>query len=49
MSVTNLSSDPILKFGSEEQKQRYLAPLARGEMLGAFAVTETDAGSDPGG
>ena len=49
MSVTNLSSDPILQFGSEEQKQRYLAPLARGEMLGAFAVTESDAGSDPGG
>lgn len=49
MSVTNLSSDPILKFGSEEQKQRYLAPLARGEMLGAFALTEPDAGSDPGG
>jgi len=49
MSVTNLSSDPILMFGSEEQKQRYLAPLARGEMLGAFAVTEPDAGSDPAG
>jgi len=49
MSVTNLSSDPILKFGSEEQKRRYLAPLARGEMLGAFAVTEPDAGSDPAG
>jgi len=49
MSVTNLSSDPILKFGSEEQKRRYLMPLARGEMLGAFAVTEADAGSDPGG
>ena len=49
MSVTNLSSDPILKFGSEQQKRRYLAPLARGEMLGAFAVTEPDAGSDPGG
>ncbi|MBU4371253.1 MAG: acyl-CoA dehydrogenase family protein, partial [Proteobacteria bacterium] len=49
MSVTNLSSDPIFKFGSEEQKQRYLAPLARGEMLGAFAVTESGAGSDPGG
>lgn len=49
MSVTNLSSDPILKFGSEEQKQRYLTPLARGEMLGAFAVTESGAGSDPGG
>jgi len=49
MSVTNLSSDPILKFGSEEQKQRYLPPLARGEMLGAFAITEPGAGSDPGG
>jgi alkylation response protein AidB-like acyl-CoA dehydrogenase len=49
MSVTNLSSDPILKFGSEEQKERYLMPLARGEMLGAFAVTEPEAGSDPGG
>jgi butyryl-CoA dehydrogenase len=49
MSVTNLSSDPILQFGSEEQKERYLMPLARGEMLGAFAVTEPEAGSDPGG
>ncbi len=48
MSVTNLSSDPILKFGTEEQKCRYLTPLARGEMLGAFAVTEPEAGSDPG-
>ena len=48
MSVTNLSSDPILKFGSEEQKRKFLVPLARGEMLGAFAVTEPEAGSDPG-
>ena len=48
MSVTNLSSDPILKFGSEEQKRTFLVPLARGEMLGAFAVTEPEAGSDPG-
>jgi len=48
MSVTNLSSDPLLKFGTEEQKCRYLKPLARGEMLGAFAVTEPGAGSDPG-
>jgi len=48
MSVTNLASDPILQFGSEEQKKRYLVPLARGEMLGAFAVTEPEAGSDPG-
>jgi alkylation response protein AidB-like acyl-CoA dehydrogenase len=49
MSVTNLSAEPLLAFGSEEQKQRFLAPLARGEMLGAFAVTEPEAGSDPGG
>jgi len=48
MSVTNLCSDPILQFGTEEQKCRYLVPLARGEMLGAFAVTEPAAGSDPG-
>lgn len=48
MSVTNLSSDPIYKYGNEEQKRRYLMPLARGEFIGAFAVTEPDAGSDPG-
>ncbi len=48
MSVTNLSSDPVFKYGNEEQKRRYLMPLARGEMIGAFAVTEPDAGSDPG-
>ncbi|MHB8772446.1 MAG: acyl-CoA dehydrogenase family protein [Syntrophales bacterium] len=48
MSVTNLSSNPVLQFGTEEQKSRYLTPLARGEMLGAFAVTEPEAGSDPG-
>lgn len=49
MSVTNLASDPILKFGTDDQKRRYLPPLARGEMLGAFAITEPGAGSDPGG
>jgi alkylation response protein AidB-like acyl-CoA dehydrogenase len=48
MSVTNLSSDPIYKYGNEEQKRRYLMPLAGGKMIGAFAVTEPDAGSDPG-
>src|SRR3712207_8183610 len=36
----------ILLFGTEEQKQRWLVPLARGEHLGAFASTEPDAGSD---
>jgi alkylation response protein AidB-like acyl-CoA dehydrogenase len=49
MSVTNLSSDPILKFGNEQQKQKYLKPLAAGQALGAFAITEPGAGSDPGG
>lgn len=48
MSVTNLSCDPILKFGSERQKEQYLKPLAAGDALGAFAVTEPGAGSDPG-
>jgi butyryl-CoA dehydrogenase len=49
MSVTNLSCDPLLKFGSEDQKQKYLQPLAAGKFLGAFAITEPEAGSDPGG
>jgi butyryl-CoA dehydrogenase len=48
MSVANLSSDPIFKYGNEEQKDTYLRPLARGEKIGSFAVTEPDAGSDPG-
>ncbi|HAR99317.1 MAG TPA: acyl-CoA dehydrogenase [Syntrophus sp. (in: bacteria)] len=49
MSVTNLSQDPLFKFGTDAQKERYLAPLARGEIIGAFAITEPGAGSDPGG
>ena len=48
MSVTNLSCDPLLKFGNEEQKEKYLKPLAEGRYLGAFAITEPAAGSDPG-
>lgn len=48
MSVTNLCCDPILNFGSEKLKREILAPLAKGEYLGAFALTEPDAGSDPG-
>src|SRR5947209_983934 len=43
---TSVGSEPILDFGSEEQKQRYLPPLARGEILGAFALSEPDYGSD---
>lgn len=41
-----IGSLPLLYFGTEEQKQRWLAPLARGEALGAFGLTEPDAGSD---
>jgi alkylation response protein AidB-like acyl-CoA dehydrogenase len=43
---TSVGTEPILYFGNEEQKQRYLPPLARGEMLGAFALTEPESGSD---
>ena len=47
LSVNNsLVCDPIEKYGNEEQKKRFLQPLARGEKLGCFALTEPDAGSD---
>ncbi|MGH9400043.1 MAG: acyl-CoA dehydrogenase family protein [Thermoanaerobaculia bacterium] len=47
LSVNNsLVCDPIEKWGNEEQKKRLLTPLAKGEMLGCFALTEPDAGSD---
>ncbi len=39
---------PILMFGTEEQKKKYLPALAKGEVLGAFGLTEPDAGSDAG-
>jgi glutaryl-CoA dehydrogenase len=39
---------PIWKYGSEEQKQRYLPRMARGEVIGCFGLTEPDFGSDPG-
>ncbi len=39
---------PILTFGTDEQKSRFVPPLARGEALGAFALTEPEAGSDAG-
>lgn len=41
-----LATDPILAFGTEEQKQRYLPPAVKGEKIGSFALTEPDAGSD---
>jgi alkylation response protein AidB-like acyl-CoA dehydrogenase len=44
-----LATDPILHFGSEELKWKYLSPAVRGEKIGAFALTEPDAGSDASG
>ena len=47
MSVHNsVGCMPIHRFGTEEQKQEYLRPLARGEMIGCFCLTEPQAGSD---
>src|SRR4051794_37589646 len=47
MSVHNsLPTQMILKWGTEEQKERLLKPMARGEILGAFALSEPDSGSD---
>ena len=46
---TSLCCDPILTYGTEEQKQKFLKPLASGEMLGAFALTEPGAGTDAQG
>ena len=44
-----LNSLTLLSWGTEEQKQRWLAPLARGEMLGAFCLTEPHVGSEASG
>ncbi len=44
----SLAMYPIWAFGSEEQKQRWLPPMASGEIIGCFGLTEPDAGSDPG-
>ncbi len=47
MSVNNsLVCDPILNFGTDAQKQRWLSPLASGKMLGCYALSEPEAGSD---
>jgi butyryl-CoA dehydrogenase len=49
LSVNNsLVCDPIERWGNEDQKKRFLTPLAKGEKLGCFALTEPDAGSDAG-
>ncbi len=42
----SLCCGPILTYGTEEQKQKYLVPLAKGEKLGAFGLTEPNAGTD---
>ncbi len=44
----SLAMYPIWAFGSEEQKQQWLPPMASGEIIGCFGLTEPDAGSDPG-
>ncbi|HEX4684122.1 MAG TPA: acyl-CoA dehydrogenase [Gemmatimonadaceae bacterium] len=46
---TTLGTSPIVKFGSEEQKRRYVPFLASGRVMGGFGLTEPDAGSDAGG
>ncbi|HXG30802.1 MAG TPA: acyl-CoA dehydrogenase family protein, partial [Thermodesulfobacteriota bacterium] len=49
MSVNNsLVCEPILRFGTKEQKEKYLPPLSRGEKLGCFSLSEPAAGSDAG-
>ncbi|MGI9140552.1 MAG: acyl-CoA dehydrogenase family protein [Gemmatimonadaceae bacterium] len=49
MSVHNsLPTQMILRFGTDEQKKKFLPPMARGELLGAFALSEPEAGSDAG-
>lgn len=45
----SLGANPVWLFGTEEQKQKYLVPMAEGSKLGAFALTEPSAGSDAGG
>ncbi len=48
MSVHNsIVCESLLRYGTEDQKEKYLKPLARGDMIGAFALTEPHAGSDP--
>lgn len=46
---TSLGAYPIAAYGTEEQKKKYLIPLAKGEKIGAFGLTEENAGSDAGG
>ncbi len=45
---TSATTLPILTFGTDEQRARFVPPLARGEQIGAFALTESSSGSDAG-
>ena len=47
-AAVGLGANPIFQFGTEEQKQQWLVPMCRGEMLGAFGLTEPGGGSDAG-
>ncbi|MDP2718507.1 MAG: acyl-CoA dehydrogenase family protein, partial [Dehalococcoidia bacterium] len=47
MAINTVPSEAIYRFGSEEQKEKFLRPLAAGEKLGSIAFTEADTGSDP--
>lgn len=46
---TSLAGWPVFKFGTEEQKQKYLRPMAEGKKMGAYGLTEPSSGSDAGG
>lgn len=48
-AAVSLGASPIYYFGTEEQKQQWLVPMAKGETLGAFGLTEPNSGSDAGG
>src|SRR5690625_4642440 len=48
-ATVSLGASPIYNFGTEKQKKNYLTPLAQGKALGAFGLTEPNAGSDAGG
>ncbi len=47
LASTGLTGNPLATFGSEEQRQRFVTPIATGQKLAAFALTESGAGSDP--
>ena len=48
-AAVSLGASPLFSFGTEEQKQRFLVPITSGKRLGAFGLTEPNAGSDAGG